>query len=180
MWNLGGLFKKRNRLKSSDSHTELSDRGGAPGEPSPVSGARLVLPERNASCASMSPGPQTNQRSVSRPLDHFPTNPGPPLPPKNSNVFQPTMQVRPQPVIFPQLQADLKYPEAGAQIVHGGHYYDPRFGYVRTGSYYDQQIAAMTCGERQGSRQSTLSQDRSSGVHSMTRSRGNTLYEDSK
>ena len=84
------------------------------------------------------------------------------------------MQVRPgpgqpQPVIFPQLQADLQYPEPGTQIVHGGHYYDPRWGYVRTGSYYDAQIAAMTGHERM-SRQSTLSQDRSSGVHSMTRS----------
>ena len=144
-WNLGGLFKKRNSLKTSEhQHSEL--KGGQ---------ARLLLPERNASCQASSPGP--------------------PLPPKNSNVFQPTMQVRPpgqpQPVIFPQLQADLQYPEPGTQIVHGGYYYDPRWGYVRTGSYYDQQISAMmTGGHERVSRQSTLSQDRSSGVHSMTRS----------
>ena len=133
-WSLGGLFKKRSSLKSSESHSEPK--------------------ERNAS--------------------HQAGSPGPPLPPKNSNVFQPTMQVRPRPgqhhpVIFPQLQADLQYPEPGTQIVHGGHYYDPRWGYVRTGSYYDSQIAAMT-GHERVSRQSTMSQDRSSGVHSMTRS----------
>ena len=149
-WNLGGLFKKRSEKNNSELTSELSDTGKARSRGDnihkKVTNNNLVLPERNAAVQQTPP----------------------PLPPKNSNIFQPTMQVRGGP-IFPQLQADIQYPEPGHHIVQAGYYYDPRFGYVRQGSYYDQQIAAMTGHERM-SRESTLSHDRSSGVHSMTRS----------
>ena len=49
------------------------------------------------------------------------------------------------PPIFPHLRPDLQYPDAGgSRLGEGGYYYDPRFGYVKAGSYYDQQIALMT------------------------------------
>ena len=76
----------------------------------------------------------------------------PPLPPKNTNVFQPSLQVRggevqPDktresenrvvgrvaahsevvPPIFPHLRPDLQYPEGGGgRLEEGGYYYDPR------------------------------------------------------
>ena len=74
----------------------------------------------------------------------------PPLPPKNTNVFQPSLQVRGgevrevgergesdkrlgrvqnevAPPIFPHLRPDLQYPEVGGgRLEEGGYYYDPR------------------------------------------------------
>ena len=74
----------------------------------------------------------------------------PPLPPKNTNVFQPSLQVRGGEVrevkdvresesrvgrvqtevaqpIFPHLRPDLQYPEGGGgRLEEGGYYYDPR------------------------------------------------------
>ena len=78
----------------------------------------------------------------------------PPLPPKNTNVFQPSLQVRGgevrgremkvddmrenerrvgrvqnevAPPIFPHLRPDLQYPEGGGgRLEEGGYYYDPR------------------------------------------------------
>ena len=84
----------------------------------------------------------------------------------------PQPQQPPPPGIFPQLRADLQYPEAGARLVAGGHYYDPRFGYVVPGSAWDLEIARLSAGRGAASRQSTLSQDRSSGVHSLRSSLG--------
>jgi len=153
-WNFGGIFKKKGLVKPSESDSELNVE--ATGVPEGVSGKKVInnnisLPERNAGIKP------------------------PPLPPKNSNVFQPTMQVKggqpDQPHIFPHLRADVQYPNPGCRIENSGYYYDPRFGYVRTGSYYDQQIALMTGvgpdGLSRVSRESTISRERSSGVHSM-------------
>ena len=75
----------------------------------------------------------------------------PPLPPKNTNVFQPSLQVRGgevrevkertresekragrvqnevAPPIFPHLRPDLQYPEVGGgRLEEGVYYYDPR------------------------------------------------------
>merc|ERR1719458_1324657 len=123
----------------------------------------------------------------------------PPLPPKNTNVFQPSLQVRGgevrgremkvddmrenerrvgrvqnevAPPIFPHLRPDLQYPEGGGgRLEESGYYYDPRFGYVRAGSYYDQQIALMTgvAPDRLSrvSRDSGVSQGHSSGLQSL-------------
>ena len=87
----------------------------------------------------------------------------PPLPPRTSNVFQPTLEVRGgeqgQPALFPALRADLQYPARSDQLVSGGgtpHYYEPRLGhYIRPGSQYD---AAVRAGLGRDSRES--------GVHS--------------
>ena len=120
-WNLAGLFKKRSGgvQKPGDIQSELSDRDKARfrGDNSErcvsVTGNTLILPQRNA---SQQP---------------------PPLPPKNTNIFQPTMQVRGQAqlqqdqqqhqtMIFPQLQPDVQYPDPGSKVVQAGYYYDPR------------------------------------------------------
>jgi len=157
-WNFGGIFKKKGSVKNSESDSELNaEATGVPeGRYGGASDKKVInnnisLPERNAGIKP------------------------PPLPPKNSNVFQPTMQVKggqpDQPHIFPHLRADVQYPNQGCRIENSGYYYDPRFGYVRTGSYYDQQIALMTGvgpdGLSRVSRESTISRERSSGVHSM-------------
>eukprot|EP00092_Neocalanus_flemingeri_P028135 GFUD01030555.1.p1 GENE.GFUD01030555.1~~GFUD01030555.1.p1 ORF type:complete len:1478 (+),score=209.49 GFUD01030555.1:136-4569(+) len=159
-WNFGGLFKKKGTVKNSESEGEINGEDTVLSTPQgryrgdsvkKVINNNISLPERNAGI---------------RP---------PPLPPKNSNVFQPTMQVKggqqDQPHIFPHLRADTQYPNPGGRIENSGYYYDPRFGYVRTGSYYDQQIALMTGvgpdGLSRVSRESTISRERSSGVHSM-------------
>eukprot|EP00090_Calanus_glacialis_P037984 TRINITY_DN6607_c0_g1_i1.p1 TRINITY_DN6607_c0_g1~~TRINITY_DN6607_c0_g1_i1.p1 ORF type:complete len:1476 (-),score=228.81 TRINITY_DN6607_c0_g1_i1:131-4558(-) len=159
-WNFGGLFKKKSSVKDIQSEGEINVEDTVLGTPQGryrgdsdknVINNNISLPARN---------------SGNRP---------PPLPPKNSNVFQPTMQVKgrqhDQPHIFPHLRADLQYPDPGCRIENSGYYYDPRFGYVRTGSYYDQQIALMTGvgpdGLSRVSRESTISRERSSGVHSM-------------
>lgn len=118
-WKIGGIFRRRSKeIKSSD----LSDSVVQAKPPVPL------LPERNASVQQGA--------SEERP---------PPLPPKCSNVFQPSLAVRGgenSRQIFPHLRADLQYPEHPSQV-NTGYYYDQRFGYVRSGSYYDQQILLL-------------------------------------
>ena len=115
-WNIGGIFRRRSKeIKSSDLPRSPVVQS-TPSQP--------ALPERNSSF-----------RQDERP---------PPLPPKTSNVFQPSLAVRGgSHQIFPHLRADLQYPEPSSQPASTGYYYDQRFGYVRSGSYYDQQILMM-------------------------------------
>jgi len=159
-WNFGGLFKKKGQVKNSGSYGEIN-----------VDVPALSTPQgRYRGDSDM----KVINNNISLPARNVGIRP-PPLPPKNSNIFQPTMQVKggqhDQPHIFPHLRADLQYPNPGCRIENSGYYYDPRFGYVRTGSYYDQQIALMTGvgpdGLSRVSRESTISRERSSGVHSM-------------
>ena len=85
-WNFGGIFKKKGSVKNSESDSELNvEATGVPEgryrSDKKVINNNVCLPERNAGIKP------------------------PPLPPKNSNVFQPTMQVKggqpDQPHIFP-------------------------------------------------------------------------------
>ena len=120
-----GLFRRKTGQKVSDSSSELSAvtdtkaGGNISVAGKKVTNNSLVLPERNAGAP-------------------------PPLPPKNSNIFKPSIQVRgaAPPVMFPasHLRPDLQYPAPATLTVQDR---DPRWDYVRSGSYYDQQILAM-------------------------------------
>ena len=125
-WKIGGIFRRRSKeIKSSDLPSDSVDQSRHAVSPvSPVPASVPVLPQRNASFRHSQPQPQPH---------HYQQQQPPPLPPKKSQ----------QQEIFPHLRADLQYPELERPPVSVGYYYDPRFGYVRAGSYYDQQILMM-------------------------------------
>ena len=81
----------------------------------------------------------------------------PPLPPKRSNSSGGRF-VDSHPGIFPHLKPDSQYPDSDPKP-YSGYYFHPSFGYVKIGSYYDQQISNW-------SRPAECLSSRSSGVDS--------------
>ena len=65
---------------------------------------------------------------------HRPMDTPPPLPPRASSKGR----IVGPPTIFPHLKPDFMYPDS--QPAGQGFYYHPNYGYVRRGSYSDNQV----------------------------------------
>ena len=109
------------------------------------------------------PTTQQQQHSSSESEVNHAGAPPPPLPPRRC------ARSSPAPGIFPHLRPDRLYPSeeaVGATTrLTIGYYYHPRYGYVREGSYYDQQINYLTSRPQEQQYLDGLS-SRSSGVDS--------------